>query len=293
VSAQAASETFLAFFGHIALGAERFRSVHDDALAALRTERGLRSKTHPFPDLQAEADLVELPFWHLDGTDRAPLWMRPGRDGGDLLARGVRVGTVEETRRAPRTAIEGAMAPRAVTLTLFNRLFVADLFVHGAGGSGYDTVTDRVSRSFFGIEAPPFAAATMTLRLPVDAGPSQDEAIVLLRQRVHEMEHNPDRVLRTQRSSDPSTVDLIERKASLVARIALPDADKKTLGLQIREINGALAEALGPAREEAVRRIEALEGQRETRAVLMDRTYPVFLFDPEETASILRRAMHP
>ena len=39
-----------------------------------------------------------------------------------------------------------ALRPRALTLTLFARLCVADFFIHGIGGGKYDEVTDRIIR---------------------------------------------------------------------------------------------------------------------------------------------------
>src|SRR5689334_21153410 len=47
------------------------------------------------------------------------------------------------------------ISPRALTLTTFFRLLLADQFVHGIGGARYDRVTDRLIARFLGIEPPP------------------------------------------------------------------------------------------------------------------------------------------
>ena len=58
------------------------------------------------------------------------------------------------------------LAPRALTLTLFLRLFVADVFVHGIGGGHYDRVLDRLLVRRWGVEPPAFCVATATLFHP-------------------------------------------------------------------------------------------------------------------------------
>src|SRR5262249_14513207 len=56
--------------------------------------------------------------------------------------------------------------PRALTNTLFARLFLCDLFVHGIGGGKYDELTDEIMHRFYGIEPPEFLVFSATLLLP-------------------------------------------------------------------------------------------------------------------------------
>ena len=53
---------------------------------------------------------------------------------------------------------------RALATTLFARLLLSDLFLHGIGGAKYDQVTDDIARRFFGFSLPEFATASATLR---------------------------------------------------------------------------------------------------------------------------------
>src|SRR5438270_707716 len=62
------------------------------------------------------------------------------------------------------------LAPRALTLTMFFRLLLADQFVHGIGGGRYDQVTDDVIHRHFGLEPPRFAVTTATLYFPAAVG---------------------------------------------------------------------------------------------------------------------------
>src|SRR5690606_35075544 len=62
------------------------------------------------------------------------------------------------------------LAPRALTLTLFARLMLADNFVHGIGGGRYDQVLERLIERHLGLQAPRFAVTTATLHFPTAAG---------------------------------------------------------------------------------------------------------------------------
>ena len=51
---------------------------------------------------------------------------------------------------------------RALTNTLYARLFLCDLFIHGIGGGKYDEVTDDMIRRYYGIEPPEYLVLSAT-----------------------------------------------------------------------------------------------------------------------------------
>src|SRR3989442_12865445 len=85
-----------------------------------------------------------------------------------------------------------AIRPRALTLTAFTRLCLADLFVHGVGGGRYDRVTDAVIREYFGLEPPAYAVTTATMHLPLQ-GYDAGEERQAVRPRLPEIQPNPHR----------------------------------------------------------------------------------------------------
>lgn len=187
------SPGYLAFVYHILARADHFAGHYNSSLADYRAANRVTGPGRPWPDLRRSAEECEVPFW-LDSLkttrrSRAAVSMRngawtlivdgnlefsfdPDADGwagaellGKFLARA-----------------ELRLSPRALTLTLFLRLFLADQFVHGIGGARYDQITDRVIERFFGMAAPAFCVATATLlfpdavgRRPVDLRPLIDE----------------------------------------------------------------------------------------------------------------------
>ena len=60
---------------------------------------------------------------------------------------------------------------RALTNTLFARLFLSDLFIHGIGGGKYDELTDDIIRRFYECEPPDFLVLSATRLLPLPAVP--------------------------------------------------------------------------------------------------------------------------
>jgi hypothetical protein len=85
---------------------------------------------------------------------------------------------------------------RALTTTLFARVCLADLFVHGIGGAKYDAMTDRICERLFGLKAPSFLTVSATLYLPL--GNPYDATETQLREinhRLRDLKYNPDRYL--------------------------------------------------------------------------------------------------
>jgi hypothetical protein len=59
------------------------------------------------------------------------------------------------------------LRPRALALSAFMRLFLADIFIHGIGGAKYDEVTEGWIEHWLGIPVGPMMCVTSTLRLPL------------------------------------------------------------------------------------------------------------------------------
>jgi hypothetical protein len=185
-------------------------------------------------------------------------------------------------------ASELLIAPKALVLTLYVRLFCCDLFIHGIGGGRYDQVTDGFVRRYFGVEPPAFVVASMTMYLPLGAHVVGEEEVGAIRERLNRLEHNPDALLGEVEFESAEERDralsLGAEKARLVAAIAQPDADKKSIGARIREVNGELASVLSPLKAEYERELSTLEAQRAAGEILTDRTYPFCFWDPAEIA---------
>ncbi|MBA4370302.1 MAG: hypothetical protein C0418_01835 [Coriobacteriaceae bacterium] len=290
VTAESALPAFRVFAADVSARAGEFAAAYNGELAEYRSLNGVRSAAQPFPDLSADGGTFELPFWFLDRGRRRSVAARvvegrtavvsesadivSGRDAAELAAALGQAGVV--------------LAPKALALTLFNRMFVGDLFIHGVGGGRYDDVTDGVVRRFHGVEAPPFAVASLTMYLPLGGHLVTDEELERAEQRVNKLEHNPDRML-AEADFDSGeerarAVGLAAEKERLVGGIAAADADKKALGARIREVNAELGELLAPLAVAAREERDRLVAQKAAAGILTDRTYPFCLWSPAEVA---------
>lgn len=296
VTALATARTWHEFVAELALDARRFATAYNDALGEFRELNGTKNPAQPFPDLSIDGDEIELPLWSISEGVRTPVVVMTGAAGLVLMADGeplLRLG--DSVRTAARVLAETdiLIAPKAVALTLFDRLFLSDLFIHGTGGGRYDAVTDGVMSRYFGIEPPGFVVASASLALPVVAEGVSDEDIARAKDRLNRLQHNPDALLGEVDFEDASIRQQAEQcaaeKARLVIEISRPDADKKALGRRIREVNEELASLLEPLRIESARQVAELEEARRRAQVLCDRSYPFCLWDPEEFAATVDR----
>jgi hypothetical protein len=119
-----------------------------------------------------------------------------------------------------------------------------------------------------------------------------EEEIAGAEQRLNRLQHNPDQLLGEIEfdSADERerATSLSEEKRALVVAIAGPDADKKQIGAQIRDVNAALSLLMAPLVGGAVAELEGLKAQRDAGEVLTDRTYAFCLWDPREVADKVR-----
>lgn len=291
VTSMAGSRPFATLVAHLARHATEFAGVYNCALADHRIRTGLRSAAQPFPDLRTEGDLVELPFWHL-GDGRQTIWARTG-DAAAIVVDGEVVCDLSGGD-APGAVLDSTLrpAPKALALTLYSRLFVADFFIHGVGGGRYDQVTDEVMRRYFGVDPPAFGVASMTMYLPLGARIVTDAEVDEASQALNRLKHNPDQML------DQVEFDSVEEraaaqetaaeKARLVTEIAAHGVDKKTIGKSIRDVNERLAAQLAPFARQLQEALDELLQMQEASAILTDRTYPFCFWSPSEVADKAR-----
>jgi hypothetical protein len=174
------AEPYLVFAHHLLARAGQFAAQYNQALADYRRQQGVTSPGRPMPDLVIGANEVETPFWldNLDEASRQRLVLKKIEgswaftSGGDTLIFHDDAAGDQAARRLIDFLQNHRLriAPRALTLTMFFRMLLADQYVHGIGGGRYDQVTDRIIASHFGIEPPRFSVTTATLFFPAARG---------------------------------------------------------------------------------------------------------------------------
>lgn len=288
VTRLAQTRAYLALVTHVILHAERFASDFNEELALYRQATKTRSKAQPFPDLEIGEWGVELPLWAVDETRRR-VYARAEGARVHLIVDGELLVELTEDHAEASLALAAlgvTLAPRALLLTLFVRMLLVDLFIHGVGGARYDIITDGLARRHFGIELPAFAAASLTMHLPLGVSASGEGAVTEARERLNRLKHNPDTFLADVEfdSADEreEALRLSARKEALVRAIGEVGADKKALGREIREVNDAISQILEPVADELKENLERTLRQSEIGSILADRSYPFCLWSPQE-----------
>jgi hypothetical protein len=224
------SRHFQRFAVHLLAQAPRLRQIYNAALAEYRAVNHIRSGTHPVPSLQRDDDWLEAPFllWTKENPRRQRLFVLPLRDSLvlsdrqglritlDLPAGGQTDKAIEQLAATESRGIK--LRPRALITTMYARLVLSDLFIHGIGGAKYDELTDLIIRRFFGIEPPAYVTATATFRLPIERPQVTLEDVRQSARRIRETTYRPEAFQR-----DP----LVRQDAALAEQLTSLAAEKR------------------------------------------------------------------
>ncbi len=171
------SEPYLTLVYHVLARSRLFAADYNSSLWEYRKAEGITNPGRPMPDLRISAESCEVPFWLDDLSTghrtRAEVGCEP--DGCTMRTPTGERFVFDSREPADKAAAELLrwlrkhnlrLAPRALMLTTFLRLMIADQFVHGIGGGRYDQVTDRLIQRHFKLAAPKFSVTTATLFFP-------------------------------------------------------------------------------------------------------------------------------
>ncbi|MEM0927621.1 MAG: hypothetical protein AAGJ83_16360, partial [Planctomycetota bacterium] len=169
------TDAFIQFALQILIDLPRFRECYNCETETYRVSHGIRSLAHPVPNLREEGGWHEAPFWiygdHL--PNRRGLWTRRVAEGLELTDRNQIRLVIPATLEAGAEALrhyfssEFKLRGRALITTMFARLVISDLFIHGIGGGKYDQLGDQISRAFWSLgEMPEFLVSSATVKLP-------------------------------------------------------------------------------------------------------------------------------
>ncbi len=279
VSGLCVQKPFLRYARDLIERIDDFRDVYNGQLARYRKDHKLRYPANPFPDLEVGRGATETPFWVINSGAREPLFVRRDSAGDGVLESATGgVWTMAELASG-----QVNIRPKAITLSIYVRLFICDLFIHGVGGSKYDTVTDRIIERFYGIEPPIRACVSCTALLDIDVHDPADR-MESVKQALRDIEHHPEKT----GGEDGRIRKLVDEKTRIVAMIQRPGVDRKALGRRISALNEQMAAHLAPLRSKLERELEILREQEKEKQAARARDYPYFLFDPERVAGLLK-----
>ena len=285
------------FVAHLLAQLPRFRQTYNQVVAEYRWAHRIRSAAHPVPNLRQSGEWLEAPFWVWSegAPERRPLFVKR-RAGDTLLSNGDGLEIALPLRsdgsadravtRLSELAVEGVkIRSRALITTLWARLALGDLFVHGIGGAKYDQVTDALIARFFGLEPPDFLALSATLHLPIARDRARLEDVRAIKHQLRELQFNPDRHVDAQTvqmaGDSRAAAELISGKTRWISTPQTPE-NAASRYREIRRINRELQPWIEDRRKELLERLSQTTKSTRAETILSWREYAFCLF-PEET----------
>jgi hypothetical protein len=288
-------ESFHWFTAHLLAHLPRLWDVYNSSVAEFRRINHVRSTAHPVPNLIAQDDWLEAPFWvwSTESPRRSRLFVRPS---GDELVLSNRRNIEVRLPLSPDADAAGAVSKlgqlsgqgiklrtRALITTMFARLILGDMFLHGIGGAKYDQLTDALIQRFFGLEPPSYMTVTATLRLPV-ALPPESPRLRDIDAQLRDLTYHPESFLEGTAATAEVANALAAKRHWIEIEQTVENA--KTRCRAIRAANESLQPLLAHTRQALLAEREVAFERARRRAILASREYAFVLFPAEQLRSL-------
>jgi hypothetical protein len=286
-----ATRTFAHFAVELLTNLLRFHQVHNDSLEEFRRRHRIRSRHHPVPALAEIDGWREMPFWvwRADQPRRARLFAQE-------TASGLQLGLLDRQwqplgPRIPPQRTEAVQAwqdlahqgwkirSRALTTTLFARLFLADLFLHGIGGGIYDELTDALIERYYRLKPPAFLVLSGTLRLPWLRENTAVPAPAELQQRLRNLEYHPEDFLSP---ADAELQRLEGQKRAWRAKIPQTKEERHEQFLALKQLTATMSQHLRGQQQQTAQALEQARHAAQQWRWLQDREYAYCLYPEQE-----------
>ncbi|TWT38535.1 hypothetical protein [Blastopirellula retiformator] len=285
------TESFLRFALRLWQDAPSFRAVYNGAIDEYRQLHKIRSANHPAPHLEQAGDLVETPLWIWTKANpqRRGLFVAATSSGLRLTDRGdvdLKIPTDVDGAISALTALQSkvTLRPRALLTTMYARLALSDLFIHGIGGAKYDQVTDLIVARFFGVNPPPIVAATATVHLPIARTRTDADDVAQIARTMRDLRFNPDRHLGA--GQQPAEIaQLVAEKQRWLAEDGSPQLAERHRALE--GINSALQPAVEQQRAALAKELSQSKRAVRNDTIAFSREYPFCLFPEKSLRTLL------
>lgn len=283
------TQSFAYFAAELIERAPALKEVYNEQLLKYRQIHRIRSQSHPVPELKEFDGWIEVPFWvwRSESSLRRPLFVEIAKDAIKLTDLADIALVLDRNSDMPSQIQEWeaqgvCLRTRALTTTMYARLVLCDLFVHGIGGGKYDQLTDEVIREFWGAEPPAFSIVTATHQLPIASTVFTKADVTRLQNRLRDLnfhaEHFGD-------FADERFKSYAEKKTLHWQQIP-QSGSKKDWHDEMDRINGVLRQTLEKERADLEREIQATRQAVQKSELLSSREFSFCLFDEGIVASL-------
>lgn len=307
VSKLSRSDAFINFLTSILVNARHFTSIYNSGITSFfeKHKSHLKSEIQKLT-IDKMSDTTELPFWIVSPNgSRTTLVVK------FKACNSIQVGTIYEKlgnldssclndkSDQLRTILKlngCQLRPKAITLTLFARLFLADWFVHGIGATKYESVTDYIVGHYYKIKPPKYGITTTTMTLPLlNCDVFSKDSIGELKHKLHNIKHNPELYIdpsMPEKEPVKSLIKLKKEKIVLAQNRDLTKSSKKSAWESLSMINKELYKYANNTAEILETENAKYEKYKNMQKVLDYREFFFGLF-PEKELRKLKRLFYP
>ena len=284
------TKPFSEFFLHIVKNLKIFVEIYNTELDRYRKQKNIRSRANPLPDLERQGETIELPFWiwgenkprerlFASVTSERRVSLIYQRDIIANLNFGIENSLLENLMTLNHIKEAGfRIRPRAIINTMYARMFVCDLFVHGIGGAKYDLITDEIIKKFFKVEPPGYAAISATLHLPYDQYDVSPADADGLRQIIKKMNQHPENYGSPEIMKEPSMQSMIAEKNRLITAETDNQEEKQQIFNQLKKLKTLMKEKISPLIREKENELKHLQKKLDYNSLITNREYPFCIY---------------
>jgi len=297
ISRLSESDAFTDFVVSIVQQAERFAASYNAGITRfINDAKNKTGGTVRRLALDKQAGLAELPFWLIwPGSKRTSLLVTSGEAGKiGIGTSSAQLGYLDSVsadgkKEQLKNLLQQAgcfLRPKAVSLTLFVRLFLADWFVHGIGASQYEPVTDYIIENYYpDLSGLSYGIATCTMKLPLpDNVAFPDDNVSQLKHNLRDIKHNPEKYISDKRLKRRAVATLLRTKKEQIEQASdrsLPSNIRRAAWISLLEINQKLFEYAKGTAEMLEEKVAECEQNKISREVFNNREFFFGLF-PED-----------
>ncbi len=256
-----------------------------------RRANGIRNAAHPVPDLATDGHWLEAPLWIWSTEQPQRLRAFICSCGNDFVisnraGRSIRLTIDPEgdasdaVRRLMEWRRQGVkIRSRALVTTLWARLALSDLFLHGIGGAKYDQVTDRLMETFFNLPPPGIMVLSATLYLPIERPAEPVADLRTIHRQLRNLTYHPDSYLRNAAvpDGDAAAAALIAEKQHWIDTPATHD-NAYGRWKALNRVNNDLQPWVAPRRQQLLDQLAISQRAQRHEKVLGSRDYGFCLF---------------
>ena len=277
------TRSFLEFILHLVGDLPRFHQCYNDSVAHYRTAHGIRSSSHPVPNLRKQDEWLEAPLWiYGDGDpNRRPSWIKLSKEhltisDGNYRERTIHLNHPDESVEELAAALgpDFKIRPRALVTTMYARMILSDLFLHGIGGGKYDQLGDQIARSFFGSEPTHYIVISATALLPAVQTSILTNNTRQLTRSIRDTIYQPERFA----GELDLPAGLLQQKRELLQEIPRK-GQRKQWHRQMELINRELAAGLADRRSVLEQELKQDRVRSAAHRIIANREHPFCLFD--------------